>query len=180
MNILHRIWTGIVAAVTGVALSIVAQMVGHTTSGWQIDDLKWLVLAFAGLGFVLGFVIGPRTVVGPAVPSSLTSVAPVVRQANRPVPKITAEELAAKVRAIIPEPVIEITPISPEHGSWNMHVKKGKLDMEFIWGPLSGFGASDLARPTPPDDTPFDLADEGFESVDEALEYLRKLASKYG
>ena len=98
---------------------------------------------------------------------------------NLPVVEITPEELAAKVRTIIQNPEIEITPINPEYGSWNLRVTKGKLDMEYIWLGSAGFGGLDLARPTTPDDTPFDLVDEGFQSVDEALEYLRKLARKY-
>ena len=99
---------------------------------------------------------------------------------NPLIPNVTAEEMATKVRAIIQDPLIEITLINPEYGSWNLRVRKGNLDMEYVWGPLSGFGGSDLARPTTPNDTPFDYADEGFDSVDEALEFLRKLSRKYG
>jgi hypothetical protein len=154
-------------------------MIGHMTSGWEIDDLKWLLLAFAGVGFGLGFVIGPRTLASRALPAQSTPTAAVVKQSSRPVPKITAEEMAARVRTIIEGAELVMTPINPEYGSWNLHVTKGKLDMEFIWGPQSGFGASDLARPTTPEDTPFDHADEGFESVDEALEYLKRLMQKY-
>jgi hypothetical protein len=98
---------------------------------------------------------------------------------TNPVIEITPEELAVKVKTIIEDPQIEITPINPEYGSWNLRVTKGKLDMEYIWLGPAGFGGLDLARPTTPDDTPFDLVDEGFQSVDEALEYLRKLARKY-
>jgi hypothetical protein len=48
---------------------------------------------------------------------------------------------------------------------------------------MSGLGLLDLAAwimpaQATPDDNPFSLADEGFHSVDEALEYLRKLAKK--
>lgn len=93
-------------------------------------------------------------------------------------PAVTAEELATKVRTIIEEPMIEITPMNPKYGSWILQVTKGNLDMEYVWGP-SRFGGRDLARPITPDDTPFDFADECFQSVDEALEYLRKLARQY-
>ena len=98
---------------------------------------------------------------------------------NPVLPNITAEELAAKVRDVISEPLIEIAPINPKYGSWRLRVQEGRLDMEYVWGPLSGFGGTDLARPTTPEDTPFDFADEGFDSLDEALEFLRKLARKY-
>jgi hypothetical protein len=93
--------------------------------------------------------------------------------------EITPQELAAKVRTIIPDPEIEITTINPEYGSWNLRVRKRKLDMEYIWLGPDGFGGMDHARPMTADDTPFDLVDEVFQSVDEALEYLRKLAHKY-
>ncbi|MEY4386752.1 MAG: hypothetical protein RLY20_2035 [Verrucomicrobiota bacterium] len=53
------------------------------------------------------------------------------------------------------------------------------MDFEYVWGPLSGFGGSDLARPTTPDDTPFDYADAGFNSLNEALDYLKATAKKY-
>lgn len=93
--------------------------------------------------------------------------------------EITSQELAAEVRTIIHDAQIESTTINPEYGSWNLRVRKGKLDMEYIWLGPDGFGGMDHARPMTPDDTPFDLVDEVFQSVDEALEYLRKLARKY-
>jgi hypothetical protein len=134
VNILHRIWTGIVAALPSVPL-----FSSHSSRDKVADA-------------------------GPTNPAVI---------------QITPEELAVKVRTIIQDPQIEITPINPEYGSWNLRVTKGKLDMEYIWLGPHGFGGLDLARPTTPDDTPFDLVDEGFQSVDEALEYLRKLARKY-
>ena len=145
---------------------------------------EWVVYTVWVL-FVVGIFILPALAVWRFVKIKRTPVTvvtnqvPQYSQANPVVPKITAEEMAARVRTILAGAEIVITPINPEYGSWNLHVTKGRLDVEFIWGPLSGFGASDLARLTTPDDTPFDLADEGFESVDEALEYLRKLAEKY-
>jgi hypothetical protein len=182
VNILHRIWTGIVAAVTGVTLAVVVHVVGQMTSGWQMDSLPWTLLALASVGFVLGVLIGPRALpisIPPfPAPVSRDSV-PVVESKKPAVPNITPEELAAKVRTIIQDPQIEITPINPEYGSWNLRVTKGKLDMEYIWLGPDGFGGLDLARPATADDTPFDLVDEGFQSVDEALDYLRKLARKY-
>lgn len=61
MNILHRIWTGIVAAVAGAALAFLAQIAGMMTIGLPIDYLVWILLSFASIGFLLGIVIGPRS-----------------------------------------------------------------------------------------------------------------------
>jgi hypothetical protein len=61
MNIFSRIWTGFVAAVAGVAVAILVQVVGQMTMGFQIDYLKWIVLIFASVGFLLGIIIGPRS-----------------------------------------------------------------------------------------------------------------------
>lgn len=181
MNILHRLWTGTVAAVTGVALAVVVHLVGQMASGWEIDSFPWTLLAFGTIGFVVGVLIGPRAlpVSIPPFPAPAPRTSDPAEPRNPPVPNITPEELAAKVRAIIQDPQIEITPMNPQYGSWNLRVTKGKLDMEYIWLGPHGFGGLDLARPTTPDDTPFDLVDEGFQSMDEALEYLRKLARKY-
>lgn len=60
MNVFGRLWTGIVAAVAGVAISILVQIVGQMTLGFPIDYLKWIALAFAGIGFLAGVLIGPR------------------------------------------------------------------------------------------------------------------------
>ena len=87
--------------------------------------------------------------------------------------------MAEQVGSVIQNPLIEITPINPEYGSWTLRVVKGDLDMEYVWGPLSGFGGTDLTRPATPNDTQFDYADEGFNSIDEALEFLRKLYLKH-
>jgi len=61
MNILHRIWTGVVAAVTGVAVAVLIVVIGLMTKILQIDSLIWIVIACASIGFLLGVVIGPRS-----------------------------------------------------------------------------------------------------------------------
>ena len=65
MSIFARIWTGVVAAVAGIALAVLAQVIGQMTLGWQMDSLKWTVSAFAGVGFLLGAAIGPRSTKAP-------------------------------------------------------------------------------------------------------------------
>ena len=182
MNVRHRIWPGILAATAGFGLATAVQ--GHMSPEWQVHYLKWTVLALAGSGFALGFLIGPRVSAALTsclrVPSALEDSDSFDGTIHPLIPKISAEEMAGRVRAIIPEPQLEITPLNPKYGSWLLRVSKGKLDMEYVWGPLPpGFGGRDLARPTTPDDTPFDYADEVFVSVDEALGYLQRLAQRY-
>ena len=183
MNVLHRFWTGILAAVAGFGLATAVQ--GQMSAEWQIHYFKWTLLAFAGSGFALGFAIGPWVSAAlasyPPVPSALQDEDEFDGIIHPLIPKINAEEMSARVRTVIQDPVLEITPLNPKYGSWRLRVSKGKLDMEYVWGPLPpGFGGRDLARPITPDDTPFDFADERFLSVDEALGYLQKLAGKYG
>ena len=60
MNVLRRVWTGIVAAVAGAALALAIQVFGLMTIGLPIDYLPWIVLVLAGIGFLLGVAIGPR------------------------------------------------------------------------------------------------------------------------
>jgi len=61
MNVIRRIWMGIVAAIAGVALAVLVQVAGQMALGFQIDYLKWTVWAFSAVGFLPGFVIGPRS-----------------------------------------------------------------------------------------------------------------------
>ena len=60
VNILRRIWTGVVAAVAGAALAVLIQVIGQMAMGLPIEYLKWILVACAGVGFLLGVMIGPR------------------------------------------------------------------------------------------------------------------------
>jgi hypothetical protein len=60
MGLLSRLWAGIVAAVAGVALAIVVQVVGQMTVGLAIEYLEKIVLSLGIAGFVLGFLVGNR------------------------------------------------------------------------------------------------------------------------
>jgi hypothetical protein len=62
MNIIRRIWTGIVAAIAGIALAILVQIVGQMAFGMPIDYLKWIIIGFASFGFLIGAAFGPRKI----------------------------------------------------------------------------------------------------------------------
>ena len=61
MKALLHIWTGIVAAVTGAALAVLIQVIGLMTIGLPIDYLPWILMGCAGIGFLLGVVVGLRS-----------------------------------------------------------------------------------------------------------------------
>lgn len=98
---------------------------------------------------------------------------------NPNTPCICSNQFTEEKNKLIPDATLELKPINSDYGSWRLNVTKGKMEMEFVWGPLSGFGGSDLSRPTSSDDTPFDYADKEFHSVEEALTFLKVLIQKY-
>ena len=59
MNVLRRIWTGIVAALAGAVLSVLLQMLGQMTVGLSVDYLPRTLLACAGGGFLVGVLLRP-------------------------------------------------------------------------------------------------------------------------
>jgi hypothetical protein len=62
MGLISRLWAGFVAAVAGVALALVVQIVGQMTIGLPIEYLEKLVLAFGGGGFIIGLLVGNRRI----------------------------------------------------------------------------------------------------------------------
>jgi hypothetical protein len=95
------------------------------------------------------------------------------------IPQLTSDAMKREVDRLLPSASVTTETINPDYKSWRLRVRLGTLDVEYAWGPLSGFGGSDLARPQTQDDTPFDYADEMFESLEEALAFLQKMIVKY-
>ncbi len=57
MQILQRLWTGIVASLAGAAVGIPVG-IGLKSYGASLDALLWTVGALAGLGFIAGIAFG--------------------------------------------------------------------------------------------------------------------------
>ena len=62
MKVLRRVWTGIVGAVAGGVLSVLLQIMGQITVELPIEYLPWILLVCAGGGFLVGVLVGPRSV----------------------------------------------------------------------------------------------------------------------
>ena len=59
MKILRRLWIGVVAALAGVALAIVMQIIGQMTLGLAMHYLGWVALGCGVSGFLVGVALGP-------------------------------------------------------------------------------------------------------------------------
>jgi hypothetical protein len=61
MNVLKRLWTGIVGAIAGAGLSLLLQIIGQITVGLPIDYLPLILAACAAAGFLIGILVRPRS-----------------------------------------------------------------------------------------------------------------------
>ena len=90
------------------------------------------------------------------------------------VPKISALEVLECAKSTFPASKVVHETINPDFGSWRVTVggKDEARWLEIVWGPLSGFGATDV-RKLPSDDpdifAPFDVA---LSSMEEARQWL--------
>jgi len=89
------------------------------------------------------------------------------------VPPVSSDELSRFIGALLPDAEISLAFVSKEHRSWVMAVTNDNLKIEFFWGPLSGFGVTDLlAKDDDPDIfRPYGVA---LESIDEAKRWFSK------
>lgn len=61
MELLNRLWTGVVAAAAAVAVALVVQIVGIMLVGLSIEFLGWIVFVFGTIGFLIGVAVGNRS-----------------------------------------------------------------------------------------------------------------------
>jgi hypothetical protein len=89
------------------------------------------------------------------------------------IPEIHAHELMEYAKTVFPEAEVVYLPVSVEHQSWRIEIKKEKeLFLDIFWGPLSGFGASDILNSKEEDPTPFALYEVSLDSMEAAKKWL--------
>ena len=89
------------------------------------------------------------------------------------VPEISAPELMKFAKALFPSADVDYVSINPEYRSWRIEIKKGKeLFLDISWGPLSGFGGSDVLNIPEEESNPFDPYEVCFDSMDAAKKWL--------
>lgn len=71
--------------------------------------------------------------------------------------------------------VIDIEQINTEHKSWSMSVKTGDHHLEFVWGPISGFGGIDHSTKN---ENTFAYCDEYLDTLEDARRFLDKSLKK--
>jgi len=58
--------------------------------------------------------------------------------------QIDAKELQIFVEAALPHANVSLSTINPQYHSWCLTIKADNLWYEYSWGPLSGFGFTDV------------------------------------
>ncbi len=87
------------------------------------------------------------------------------------IPAVTPEQMEEAVRRHLPSAHISVEWINPAYQSWRMTVPTPRGEIEFSWGPLTGFGVSDYSIKNDNPLAPFDFA---FESLQAAETYLKE------
>jgi hypothetical protein len=88
------------------------------------------------------------------------------------IPTVTIQQMSEVVRQYIPSAELKEEVINPDYSSWRLRVVASEVSLEFLWGPLSGFGVTNLSIPLTENDNPFAPYDIGFESLEAAENYL--------
>src|SRR5205814_7404725 len=95
---------------------------------------------------------------------------------NANVPAIDRDALVRELRRFLPNAAVSARTINPDYGSWEIAIRDNGHRINIAWGPLSGFGATDLDN-IREDISPFLSHDWPLESPEEAVAFvLRVLA----
>ena len=87
------------------------------------------------------------------------------------VPIIDRDALVDALRHRLPDASVTAETINPDYGSWEIAVRDDRHRVNIAWGPLSGFGATDLDN-IREDISPFLSHDRPMESAAEAVEFV--------
>lgn len=93
------------------------------------------------------------------------------------VPVIDRENLLAALQHQFPIARTRWGWINRQYGSWLIEVRTSTSHIEINWGPLSGFGATDMNNPRE-DVNPFGPFDWPLETVEEAVEFVGRVLSR--
>jgi hypothetical protein len=93
------------------------------------------------------------------------------------IPHVTPEQMEQIVRRHLPGAAVNVQSINPEYRSWRMGVCTPRGELEFSWGPLTGFGVADFRLDN---ENPFAPYDYRFESLEEAETFLTKYLNEPG
>ena len=88
------------------------------------------------------------------------------------VPPIDAEELKTFVRAKLPHASVALSTINPQYESWRLTIKTDGIWYEYSWGPLSGFGFTDVNAEAGENDNSFAPYEISLSSMAEAKQCL--------
>jgi hypothetical protein len=87
------------------------------------------------------------------------------------VPTIDRDKLIDDLRSRLPDAAITVETINPDYKSWVISVKRNGHWVDIAWGPLSGFGTTDVNN-LREDNNPFASHDWPMESAEGAIEFV--------
>jgi hypothetical protein len=93
------------------------------------------------------------------------------------VPVIDREALLARLQRRFPLAQLRWEWINPQYRSWLIEVRTSTQHIEINWGPLSGFGATDL-NDQREDVNPFGAFDWPLETVEEAVDFVSRVLAQ--
>jgi hypothetical protein len=90
------------------------------------------------------------------------------------VPNVDRIALADALRHHLPHATVASAIINQQHKSWEINIRDDKHRVDVVWGPLSGFGATDLDH-IRDDINPFASHDWAMETAEEAIDFVLRV-----
>jgi hypothetical protein len=102
-----------------------------------------------------------------------------IMQHGGDVPTIDRDALVHELQRRLPNAGVTVEIMNPEYGSWEIGIHENGRWVNIAWGPLSGFGATDLNN-IREDNSPFLSHDWPLKSADEAVAFVVTLLTGGG